>query len=307
MATSVSAGTTCILYGNRPLISETFLAAHVERLRPGKVVLHNYFPEYTCNGRTLRCFYSKSPLLRKAQRLLPQFLYDRWVTRFENSVPRILDFMAGFFEDHAVDVILAEYGFNGADIAPIAATLGIPLVVHFHGHDAHRSSEVVPYHDKYRVMFDVAHRVLSVSEPMTRRLIDLGADPARIVYNPYGARESFFEVEPDYGNTLIAIGRFADIKAPYLTLMAFRHVLEELPESQLVMVGDGPLLECCRKLARVWGLRHQVTFAGALPQEEFLPLMSKACGFVQHSVTTTEGDSEECQIQFSKPVLPDYL
>ena len=71
--------------------------------------------------------------------------------------------MTGFVRDHDIDVILAEYGFNGADIAPIAKQLNLPLVVHFHGHDAHRQPDIEPYREKYQRMFEYAFRILSVS------------------------------------------------------------------------------------------------------------------------------------------------
>jgi glycosyltransferase involved in cell wall biosynthesis len=285
-------GTICIIKGYKPLISETFIATHVQRLRGEKVVLYNYFPEYTFNGRTLRYFYGKRPLLNKSKRILPQFLYDRWITRHERTAQRTLDFMTGFFRDHNVDVILAEYGFNGADITPIARQLKIPLVVHFHGHDAHRATEVNPYRKRYEEMFAYADRLFSVSHLMTAKLKELGADESKIVYNPYGAREYFFEVQPDYRNTLLAVGRFADIKAPYLTLMAFRQVAERNPDASLVMIGDGPLLETCRSLTKLWNLESRITFKGALPHEQALRFFGQACAFVQHSVTTSYGDSE---------------
>lgn len=282
----------CIIRGHKPLISETFLDAHAQRLKDELFVLHNYFPEYTYNGCTLRYFYSRHPVAAKVKRLLPQFLYDRWVTKHELSPSRTLDFMTGFVRTHQIDVILAEYGFNGADIAPIARQIGLPLVVHFHGHDVHRWPEIEPYLDRYRDMFSYADRLLSVSHVMTDTLIRLGADPAKIVYNPYGAREYFFEIQPDYRQTLLAIGRFADIKAPYLTLMAFRDALSAFPDARLVLVGDGPLLEACKGMVKTWSIEGNVTFRGALPHEEVLPLMNQARAFVQHSVTTSYGDME---------------
>lgn len=285
-------GTLCLIKGHKPLISETFIDTHIQRLTGEKVVLYNYFPEYTLNGRTLRYFYSRRPLLTKARRLLPQFLYDRMVTRHELSNERTMDFMAGFFRQHNVDVILAEYGFNGADITPVAQALGIPLVVHFHGHDAHREPDLEPYRERYRRMFQYAFRCLSVSHYMTQAMVALGADPQRIVYNPYGAREYFFDVQPDYRPTLIAVGRFADIKAPYLTLAAFQKIAADNPQARLVMVGDGPLLECCRSLAWTWNLDGQVSFPGALVHEQFLPLLAQSRAFVQHSVVTSYGDAE---------------
>jgi glycosyltransferase involved in cell wall biosynthesis len=141
-------------------------------------------------------------------------------------------------------------------------------------------------------MFDYAHSLVSVSHTMTEKLVALGADQAKIVYNPYGPRAEFFDVQPDYQPTLVALGRFTDIKAPYLTLMAFRQVLATQPAARLVMGGDGELLETCKTLARTWGIEDRVTFSGALLHEQVLELLAQACAFVQHSVTPTYGDSE---------------
>ncbi len=284
--------TICIIKGSKPELSETFIRAHVERLRGGNVVLYNHYPEYQCDGRTLRYFHSRRPLVAKLKRALPQFIYDRVVTRHEMSDERALDYMSGFVRDKNIDVILAEYGFNGADITPIAKQLNLPLVVHFHGHDAHHGIRLEPYLERYRAMFDYAYRLLSVSHLMTEALVNMGADEAKIVYNPYGAREYFYDVDPDYRKTLLAVGRFADIKAPYLTLMAFKQVAERDSLASLVMVGDGPLLEACKSLVKTWKLESRVEFTGALPHEQVLPRFGQACAFVQHSVTTSYGDCE---------------
>jgi glycosyltransferase involved in cell wall biosynthesis len=41
-----------------------------------------------------------------------------------------------------------------------------------------------------------------------------------------------------------------------------------------------------------WGISDRISFLGALTHDQFLPLMSQACAFVQHSVTPTYGDAE---------------
>jgi glycosyltransferase involved in cell wall biosynthesis len=170
--------------------------------------------------------------------------------------------------------------------------LGIPLVVHFHGHDAHRTPDLLPYLTKYEEMFQYASSLVSVSHLMTSALRGLGAPAEKIIYNPYGAREYFFRVQPDYRPTLIAVGRFAEIKAPYLTIAAFQNALQRVPDASLVMVGDGPLLECCRSLAHAWKISDRIRFTGPLTHDQFLPLLSEACAFVQHSVTPSYGDAE---------------
>jgi glycosyltransferase involved in cell wall biosynthesis len=112
------------------------------------------------------------------------------------------------------------------------------------------------------------------------------------VTNPYGPRDSFFEIEPDYRPTILAMGRFTDIKANYLTLLAFKMVLEQAPEARLVMAGDGELLETCRTLAQVWGIADKVTFPGAVAHAQNRTLFSQACCFAQHSVCPSYGDAE---------------
>jgi glycosyltransferase involved in cell wall biosynthesis len=284
--------TICIINFERDKVSETFIRAQLEGLKGNRVVLNNYHPDYTYNGRLVRYFYAKHPVLRKLKTLLPQFLYWRMVTRHEHSDPATRDFLTGFFKHHDVDVILAHFGWNGANICQDARALKLPLIVHFHGLDAHNEQTLARYQEKYRQMFDYAYRIISVSHFMTQALIRLGADRDKIVYNPYGPREYFYENQPDYRDTILAVGRFTDIKAPYLTIMAFKLVLEEFPEANLVMVGDGELLEACLSLAKTWGIQSKVSFPGALRHEQSRPLFAQACCFVQHSVTTSSGDVE---------------
>lgn len=285
-------GTTCVVGVDGDPVLKDFIRAHVEYLKGDKVCLDHWYPDYRHDGRTIRYFYSTRPRLKKLTRLLPQALYHRLVTRRELSDASVADAMAGFFRAHGVDVILAEFGASGADICRHARAAHIPLVVHFHGHDAHRRAEVERYRDRYREMFGYAHRIMSVSNYMTAALIELGADPGRIVYNPYGPRESFFDIQPDYRRTFLAVGRFTDIKANYLTLAAFSDVLRDHPDAKLVMVGGGELLETCRTLAQVWDIERSVTFTGAIPHASISPLFAEACCFVQHSVAPSYGDAE---------------
>ena len=285
-------GTICIAGVDQNRVLKDFVRTHIEFLEGKKVCLEHWYPDYTHNGFTVRYFYSARPRLMKLRKLLPQALYHRVVVRNELSEDAIDDAMAGFFKAHDVDVILAEFGDTGANICRSARKLGIPLVVHFHGHDAHRLPEIEEYRARYHEMFDYAYRVMSVSNVMTKALIELGASPDRIVYSPYGPRESFFDVRPDYRKTFLALGRFTNIKANYLTLAAFKDVLPACPDAKLVMVGEGELLETCRTLASVWGIADSVRFPGAIPHSEVLPLFGEACCFVQHSVTPSYGDAE---------------
>ena len=285
-------GTTCILGVDDNRVLKDFVRAHVEMLDGPKVCVSGPYPEYAYEGRMIRYFYSSSGARTRMRKLLPHALYTRLVTRNGGSDKGLHDAIQGFMRQHNVDVILAEFGPTGAQITPHARRLDIPLVVHFHGHDAHRASVVAKYQERYRVMFDYAAAIVSVSHFMTETLVALGADRSRIVYNPYGPRDAFFEVDPDYSPVVLSVGRFTDIKANYLTLSAFRQLLDAVPHAKLVMVGDGELLETCRTLARVWKIDRSVTFTGPIPHAEVASRYSQACCFAQHSISPSYGDAE---------------
>ncbi len=288
----MTTGTLCIVGVDDNRVLKDFVRAHVEYLSDPKICLEHWYPDFRHDGKTIRYFYSSKPIRKRAEKLLPQFVYSRMAERESHSREQIDDAYATFFRKKNVDVLLAEFGPNGADIFPHAKKLGIPLIVHFHGHDAHRSSEVNAYRDRYRGMFDYAFRIVSVSHFMTKALISLGAAPSKIVYDPYGPRDSFFDIEPAYGRNILSLGRFTDIKANYLTLEAFRIALESHPNATLTMAGAGELLEACRTLAQSWGIERSVSFPGAVNHAETRSLFANASMFVQHSVTPSYGDAE---------------
>ena len=58
------------------------------------------------------------------------------------------------------------------------------------------------------------------------------------------------------------------------------------------MVGDGELMEVCRRMVGALGLGHAVTFPGVLSPLEISILLRQCRGFVQHSVCPESGDSE---------------
>ena len=284
--------TICILQGSNDFWSSSFVRAHIECLEGEKVVLNGYYPNLKDGTKEIRYFYSQRPFLKKLAKMLPQWFYQRHVTLWEESFDGRNDSIVGFMRQHQVDVILAEFGIHGCTMTPHAKKLGIPLVVHFHGHDAHRDPLLVEFLDRYREMFDYASSIISVSHFMTDKLVRMGADPKKIVFNPYGPRNFFFEIRSTYEDVLLAIGRFTDIKAPHLTVLAFQKVLAVHPQATLIMGGHGELLEACQTLAIALGIEKSVQFLGALRHEQVMPLFAKACCFVQHSVQPTYGDAE---------------
>jgi len=282
----------CIIQAGTSNFSGSFIKAHEDLLQGKKVIVHNGMDGLIYQGRSIRYFYSGKPMLKKLLKLMPHFLYHKYVTKREESFKGRLDAIKGFVRAEKIDIFFTEFGQNGAYIAPFAKELGIPLIVHFHGHDAHRTDFIKPQKAAYEFMFSYASALVSVSPFMTRALVDLGAQEEKIIYNPYGPRPVFYDIQPAYGNVILNVGRFTDIKAPVLVLEAFRLFLKSNPEARLVMVGMGELLEAAKGLVRAWRIEENVTFTGGINHEDLTSYFADACIFVQHSVQPSYGDAE---------------
>jgi glycosyltransferase involved in cell wall biosynthesis len=88
------------------------------------------------------------------------------------------------------------------------------------------------------------------------------------------------------------VARFAEKKGSLKSIKAFEILLQDFPDAQLRMVGDGPLWEEAKEYVTAHGLSSNIHFLGAMGQSDYLPLLQESNVFIQHSVLTPSGDSE---------------
>ena len=168
----------------------------------------------------------------------------------------------------------------------------IPFIVHFHGHDA-SVVEKIKKHDNYQALFKAAHFVVAVSKVMERKLKELGCPVNKLVLNTYGPNNAFLQLQASCKEeSLVSIGRFVDKKAPYYTILAFSEALKECPNAVLYMAGNGILQDTCQNLAKYLGIDKQVKILGVIETEKYQEILTRTRGFVQHSITATNGDME---------------
>jgi colanic acid/amylovoran biosynthesis glycosyltransferase len=192
-----------------------------------------------------------------------------------------------------VNCVLANFGPSGVSLMQPCEQLGIPLIVHFHGYDAHRKEAVSKNADGYRRLGEKAAAIIAVSQGMLEALVDLGIPREKIHLlrcgvdtRHFSEKEGFPEVPLFFG-----VGRFVEKKAPYLTLVAFAKALTRLGRAKLVLAGTGELLEATRNLSVVLGIEDCVEFPGVLTPEEVGKLMKESTAFVQHSIEPQVGPS----------------
>lgn len=272
--------TLCIVTPYPPSPTETFIRAHVDYLPARTIVVTGWRP--SIDGHPVLSFPGR--VVHKLQRVVFRTSIEKEQTAAYLKV----------FREYNVDAVLAEYGGCGVWVAEACRVSGIPLIVHFHGHDASDRNILKMFQDTYPGMFKSAAAVIAVSHVMRNQLLSLGAPDERLHYNPYGVDcKRFGGADPaNAPPVFVSVGAFRDKKAPQHTVAAFSQVHREVPTARLRMVGEGPLLEKCEKLAAELGVAEAITFLGRQNHEVVQQEMRQARCFVQHSVVAESGDSE---------------
>ena len=274
-----------IVSTNKDKYSETFIHNHL-KLLPGTIhfLFDGYLPEKYSTDKGVNSFYFQ----KKAK----WFNFKKNTSAGEKQA--LIKNIEKYLKEKLIDLIFCEYGPSGVELLPLSKNLNIPLIVHFHGYDAYRDDILNSYGKQYKTLFEHASAIIGVSKHMCAQLEKLGCPSSKVHFMPYGIDATiFFEEKTTQKEiTFVSCGRFVPKKAPQLLLRAFSEVLKQLPSANLVMIGDGELFAECVLLSETLGIKQSVSFMGALGQKEIAAIYRRAQIFVQHSVTTTQNDSE---------------
>ncbi len=198
-------------------------------------------------------------------------------------------------------LVHAHFGVDGVYALPLARRLGAPLVTTFHGFDATLSTAALlasPAWANYPLfrrqlarqgdLFVCASafirdRILALGFPESRtRIHYIGVDSRAI-----GPRDPGEETQ-----TILHVARLVDVKGCRYLIRALAMLASKHAKTELIIIGDGPLMRPLQALARSLGLEHRVRFLGALPHDRVLAWMRKAAILAAPSVRTDSGRVE---------------
>jgi len=192
-----------------------------------------------------------------------------------------------------IDAVFAEYLITGAEVVNVCKSLKVPLYTIALGYEISNYQIIEKYKTKYRELFQYAEKIFIVSQHMRKNLTLLNCPTEKIIYSPAGPASDFFEIHPSYTKKqVLAVGRFVDKKAPHLSILAFKKVVEQIPDAVLVMAGDGPLLNACKDLGKAIDIEDSVKFVGKIDRDQHKVLLKESTVFIQHSKVADNGDSE---------------
>lgn len=194
------------------------------------------------------------------------------------------------------DLLHAQFGHLGFLAAPVAARLGIPLVVSFRGQDVALVGDEAPA--ARRRFFERAALVLARSQAMRQDLLELGCPAEKIAVHasgipvadiPFAERRMPASVEEV---VLLAVGRLAPKKGMLdaVRALAFGWPGDSGPRLRIAGWGEDRWL--IEQTVQQAGLGARVTLLGALAHEQVIAEMLGAHLFLLPCRRGIDGDRE---------------
>ena len=195
-------------------------------------------------------------------------------------------------------LVHAHFGQSGPAGLAIAESLGVPLIVTFHGQDATvsvdqsrrswRGREFL--RGRQRVM-ERASLIIAVSDFIREKLLEQGYPEDRVVTHRNGIDTgSFSPTGRKREQVAVFVGRFVEKKGCEYLVRALGRLQADGTQLRGVLIGDGPLRPALERLARDVGA--DVEFTGFMQPAEVRHWLERACVAVVPSVTAADGNSE---------------
>ena len=263
--------------------SETFIEEQINQLEPIHVLYEGWQPSRLKSGGSIYPLPFSILAVRGILRRLLPGLYQKIYTYY----------LRRFLRASKTNAFLANYGPLGTNIYEACLAENIPFSVVFLGFDAAEKKTLATYGSRYALSLPQAKTIICVAESMRANLEEIAGPLPNLHVIPCGVDVAKFTPgTPDKGFNVISVARFAEKKGSLKSIQAFELLLQEYPEAQFRMVGDGPLWEEAKNYVSAKGLSGNIHFLGAMGQDAYLPLLQASSVFIQHSVLTPSGDSE---------------
>lgn len=253
-------------------------------------------PTFRING--LNIFNIKYSLGKRFWTYLTLKLYDDYVERFGTP-----------------DIVQAHAFMSGYVAYQLKKRYNIPYVLTEHSssflNDSIKDSQA-PF---VREAFDNSDVLTAVSKPLAMKMQRYTSK--EIVITPNFINTDFFEPDPDIKKnekfTFLFVAGLREIKNIPLLIRAFKRVTEKVNDVQLIIGGDGDILESLKALVSSLGIGDKIIFPGKLERDEVVKELNKAHVFVVSSFFETFGVVVIEALAMGLPVIatkcggPEYI
>jgi glycosyltransferase involved in cell wall biosynthesis len=186
----------------------------------------------------------------------------------------------------------AQFGRGGALALPLAKALGLPLIVTFHGGDAHKESHWKPtalLRRRLAALIAYADCFICVSAGVQAKLRERGVPAEKLRVHHIGVPLPDLPPRTAAGHTILFIGRFVEMKGAAVLVQALRLLRARGEMAQAVLIGDGPDRD---EIARSLDGLANVELRGWQTQAQIAAALAEARCVIIPSVVAQSGEKE---------------
>lgn len=168
-----------------------------------------------------------------------------------------------------------------------------PIIITVHGSDIFQGPSYPLGGTFTKAVLQNSDHVVAVSGALRERAIGIGAPETRCTVIPNSVDTDFFAVaRPDWAArdaSILFVGSLIKRKGIDYLLQAFAKIATSAPDTNLLIVGEGPELGALVSLANELGIATRVRFTGMLDRVSVRNLMQGARGLVLPSTEEGQG------------------
>lgn len=195
------------------------------------------------------------------------------------------------------DILLAQFGTHGLHMLELKKKDKLPgkLVTCFRGQDISAYEKKNP--GMYRELFQEGDFFLPVCEYFGQRLVELGADPKKIVVLHSGIDVKKFAFKQHSLATtgpvkIVSVSRLSAKKGIEYAIKAVVRLHKKYPNIEYTIIGDGSEKTRLMNLVKQFNASDYISFAGWKEPEQVIEILNRSDIFMLPSVTAASGDQE---------------
>jgi len=197
------------------------------------------------------------------------------------------------FKDEDFDVVHSHHAFTPTPLLALvyARNANVPSVLTNHsipgsGYDGTMGDILSSALYPLRQYLNMADHIVAVSQAAAD-FMSLLVDYVPISVIPNGVDCELFKPRPDVkrsGRRVLYVSRLVNRKGPHVLIRALKRVVGEIPDAELVIVGEGYLSPALRMMTYDLGLMDSVKFLGNISSERLARTYASSDIFVLPSL-----------------------
>lgn len=229
-------------------------------------------------------------------KIFPSFILNFHLKSIEISLPLLVNLYKEIRRNK--EIIIHIHGLYNFMTYLICLFLGkrVPIVVQSHGgHPALISFNNI-FHPLKRIYFLIKHVIqvasfrkisyILVLNKNEKEILSMLLGPGKVEILPMGINFNLFkpmnkdEARKRLGldlnkKYLLYVGRLLETKGLKYLLLGLKYALKEVPDLQLILIGEGPYKYELKKMSQILGIEKNISFKGLISHEK-LPLYYNA-------------------------------